>query len=200
MPKNIDVVKLLLDYSKDKLINLNAKSRTCRRTAFMLVCYDGDIDFVKLLLDYSEDWNIDLNAMDIYGTTAFMIACDGGRKDVVKLLLDHSEDRKIVLNARDEHGRTALVRACMKGNKDVVKLLLDHSEDRNIVFQMGTLSYNCTFKQTTKNLIIFAFEEIKLNQIVTLSIKLVFPPIFSKPLDVLVNGSTYLSVRHRAIN
>ena len=67
----IDVVKLLLDHSEDKNIDLNATTYSLGRTAFMIACGEGHKAVVKLLLDYSKDKNIDLNAKTNYGGTVF---------------------------------------------------------------------------------------------------------------------------------
>ena len=99
-----DMIKLLLDYSGDRNIDLNAID-ICGTTAFMIACDGGRKDVVKLLLDHSEDRKIVLNARDEHGRTALVRACMKGNKDVVKLLLDHSVDRKIVLNPKDKYSR-----------------------------------------------------------------------------------------------
>ena len=71
----IDVLKLLLDHSEDKNIDLNATTYSLgRRTAFMIACGEGHKAVVNLLLDYSKDKNIDLNAKTNYGGTVFHLA------------------------------------------------------------------------------------------------------------------------------
>ena len=83
----IDVVKLLLDHSEDKNIDLNATTYSLGRTAFMIACGEGHKAVVKLLLDYSKDKNIDLNAKTNYGETVLYLAFK--HKGVGQLLLDH---------------------------------------------------------------------------------------------------------------
>ena len=58
-----EVVKLLLEHSNTKKIELNVKD-TNGQTAFILACYNGHIDVVKLCLDYSEV--LDVNVPEIY--------------------------------------------------------------------------------------------------------------------------------------
>ena len=57
-------LQLLLDHSSTKSIDLNARTESGRRTAFMVPCINGNEDVVKILLDHSDSKNIDLNGKD----------------------------------------------------------------------------------------------------------------------------------------
>ena len=134
-----NIVKLLLDYSSERNIDLNARDED-GWTAFMWACGKEQTDVVKFLLDHSLERNIELNAKSTFGSTAFMLACRQGRKDVVKLLLDHSD--RIEMNAKNEEGETAFMMACKKGQYDVVYLLLDHPDiDLNAREEYGRTAY-----------------------------------------------------------
>ena len=77
-----DIVKLLLDHSDIKNIDLNAGNKS-GWTGFMLACTSGHKDVVQLLLDHSDIKNIDLNIKTNNGWTPFTSACFHGHIDVV---------------------------------------------------------------------------------------------------------------------
>ena len=79
------MVKLLLDHSKARNIDLNSRDNN-GRTGFHNACINGNLDVVKLLLDHSKTKNIDLNSKANNGNTAFHDACMEDNVDVVKLL------------------------------------------------------------------------------------------------------------------
>ena len=129
-----DIVKLTLEYSVIKNINLNAFDKY-GETGFFRAIENGQTDVVRLLLEHSAGmWNIDLKHRAIYGTTAFHKACMFGHTSVVKLLLGHSETEQFAFNAKDQRSnpRNAFLWACYEGHLDVVKAILDHSTSKNI--------------------------------------------------------------------
>merc|ERR1712062_396219 len=90
-----DVVKLLMDHSANKSIQMNARDQD-GMTAFMHACKNGRKDVVELFLNesvYSK--HLELNTRDNNGCTGFTLACQNREKDVVKLLLDHSCSKNI---------------------------------------------------------------------------------------------------------
>ena len=146
------VVKLLLDHSDSKNIDVNAKDSLLGKTAFMNACYSGNKGIVKLLLDHPGSKDIDVNDKDIvFGMTAFMFACESFDEQVVKVLLKHSDRKDIDLNARDNVGKTAFIRACATGEKEVVKVLLDHQGRQTIDFKAqdndGNTAIEVAFKE-----------------------------------------------------
>ena len=129
---------LLLNHSKDKHIDLNAKT-DYGHTALMFACYEGHTDVVKLLMDHSVDKHIDLNAKTYgLGTTAFMLACKKGQKDVVELLLDYSKDKNIDLYAKTNYGGTVFN---LGRTKAIRQILLDHLGDLVSHLRDGVVSH-----------------------------------------------------------
>ena len=147
-------MRLLLDYSENKSIDLNVRNDE-GLTALWLACYNGHEQIVKLLLEHPNSQTIDFNARDNEGLTALMLACCYGYREIglfhrsltrhsqglfsknsyeeiAKLLLEHSNSKNIDLNVRDNKGETALIKACRYGYQKIVKLLLDYSDGKNI--------------------------------------------------------------------
>ena len=90
----MEIVKLLLDHSNDRKIDLNAKSKK-GRTAFMKACTYDCKKTVKLLLNHSKSKDIDLNAIDNYEETAFEMVCFEERFEIVELLHEHAIRKNI---------------------------------------------------------------------------------------------------------
>ena len=106
---NKKVVKLFMDYSNEKSIDLDARESlqysNCGWTAFFLACHYGHSDVVKSMLEYSNKVTIDFNVRyGFKGCTPFMAACEQGHSQVVKSLLEKSRNLNIDVNAINEHG------------------------------------------------------------------------------------------------
>ena len=128
-----DVVKLLLEYSDSKSIDINAKTKA-GYTAFMEACLQGRCGVVKILLEHCGNQTLKFNAKNGRGETAFMIACKRGRNDVVKLLLSYCNRKRIELNSANSNGLTAFMYACGYERKTIVKLLLKHQGLQRVDF------------------------------------------------------------------
>jgi len=103
-----EIAQLILQYSKDLGIDLNAKN-CIGRTAWHLACLRGKIEIAQLILQYSKDSDIDLNAKDKFGgCTAFYLACYNGQTETVRMILKIWKEFGIDLKAQDNDGRTPL--------------------------------------------------------------------------------------------
>ena len=106
---NKTVVKLLMDHSIGKNVDLNAQvdppSGTLTLyalnrgwTGLFFACHYGHSDVVKLMLEYSSKVAIDFNVRSRIGFTPFMEACKEGHSQTVQLLLENSRDLNIDVN------------------------------------------------------------------------------------------------------
>ena len=125
----IEVLKLLLEYSKEKNLDVNHSDGTC--APLHQACTLGQIDVVKLLLT-SE--SIDVNALDINGKHPLHHACKSNRADIVKVLLSSKE---IILTPVGYFGMptgmTLLHFVCLTGSIEIVELLLDATDELEVV-------------------------------------------------------------------
>ena len=146
----LQVVKLLMDYSHEKSIDLDARESlqysNCGWTAFFFACHKGHSDVVKLMMEYSSKVAIDFNVRCGWaGNTPFMVACRQGHSQVVKLFLENSNNLNIDVNATSV-GVNGLMLACYKGHKNVVRLFLDYSGpikiDLNVRDQDGRSAFD----------------------------------------------------------
>ena len=123
----LEVVQLLLEFSTEKKINVNARERF-GLTPFHICCEESKIELVLLFLELSEDIGLDFNSMDIDGMTPTHIACEQGQNEVVQILLD----KDVNFNVTDHYGRTPFHVACKDGRLETIKLLLNHVESHNL--------------------------------------------------------------------
>ena len=91
-----DIIKLLLENSEDRNIDLNARTND-GFTAFIIACGYGREDIVKLFLDR----NIDFNVRHKDGGNAFHLACLVGNIEIVRLLLAYSNLIDVIIPPKD---------------------------------------------------------------------------------------------------
>ena len=122
----IEVLEVLMQYSKEKNLNVNHSDGTC--APMHQACNLGQIEVVKLLLN-SE--NIDVNALDMNGKHPLHYACKSNRVDIVKMLLNSKN-----INTNPLYfGMTLLHFACLTGSIAIVEVLLDVIEDLDIALE-----------------------------------------------------------------
>jgi ankyrin repeat protein len=102
---DIEIVKLLLEYSTDGLgiINHNEPNNE----GFTLACKNGHTKIVKLLIGYSKNYPGIINFGDC-NNDALVLACENGHSRIVELLLSFSFESKD--HPGKEHGRGYRVR------------------------------------------------------------------------------------------
>ena len=132
---NIEMIKFLIDSSKELMIDINR---------FNDACTNGQTEIVKLMIQSSKEYNIDLNEIDEYGKTGFMKACLNGRTEMVKILINSSREFGIDLNARsinsskrtDErtigNRKTGFIYACINSHIEAVKWMIENREEFGI--------------------------------------------------------------------
>ena len=132
---NIEMIKFLIDLSKELMIDINR---------FNDACTNGQTEIVKLMIQSSKEYNIDLNEIDEYGKTGFMKACLNGRTEMVKILINSSREFGIDLNARsinsskrtDERTigdrKTGFIYACINSHIEAVKWMIENREEFGI--------------------------------------------------------------------
>merc|ERR1712049_91534 len=102
-----ETAQLLIKYSKDFGIDLNAKDDD-GSTAWHWACEYGQKEIAQLLIKSSKDFGIDLNAKNNYGNTALHLACNSGRTETVQMILKNWKEFGIDIKAQDNIGETAL--------------------------------------------------------------------------------------------
>ena len=165
-----DVVKVLLEYSERKAIELNS-TNCSKMNAFMIACSYGHTDIVKTFLDYQGGTPINVNAQSYEGWTGFMSACGGRHQDVIKLLMDYSESKSIDLNAKTNHGTTAFMTCCASSKYQPVKFILDYPNNHSIDFNarctyefhedMSPFMFACRYGNTNIVKLIIDYSESK---------------------------------------
>ena len=139
------VVKLLLDYSKAKRIDLSSLQHDA-----IEACKNGHCGVVQTLFQHPEAKKINWN--EHYGNyyTGFMWACQEGHANVVKVLLDHAHFGKIYFNlpARTGTPFTGFMLACLEGRENVVKIMLEHPNTKyigkNLTYGYGRNAFGLT--------------------------------------------------------
>ena len=110
--KRIKHAKLLLKYSEELGIDVNANDNSIKEnTPFHLACA-GPLEMVQLYVTQSRDTGIDLNKVDAFNSSGLSIACEADSLEVIDYLLEKSSEFNIDLNSEDVIGRTAFMRAC----------------------------------------------------------------------------------------
>ena len=140
-----EIVKLIIQASKEHGIDLNAKDELFGQTPFLVACYHGKTEIMKLFLDSSEEYDIDLTCSTkstILHKSAFHLACkQEGTIEPVELLINSSRRYKIDLNKTDFLGHTAFQEACdntyFDENIEIVKLMLKSAKEYGIDLNRG---------------------------------------------------------------
>jgi ankyrin repeat protein len=118
---NLEIVKLILDHSKD--LGPDQQSKANRTTPLFIASQGGHLEIAELLIAHGADPKI----ASTDGVTPLLVASQNGHLEIVKLLIAHGADPKIA----STEGATPLYIASQNGHADIVKLLIDHGADPN---------------------------------------------------------------------
>jgi hypothetical protein len=128
---NLEIVKLILEHSKD--LGPDQQSKADRTTPLFIASQGGHLEIAKLLIDHGADPN---TPRSISGATPLFIASQNGHADIVKLLIAYGVDPN---TPRTTSGATPLFIAAHQGHFEIAKLLIAHGADPNItLFTTGT--------------------------------------------------------------
>ncbi|CAC5362240.1 unnamed protein product [Mytilus coruscus] len=92
-------------------------------TAFLHICYIGDISLVQWCCNLG----VNINKCTNDGQYPVMKACEHGHTKIIKELLERGVD----LNICDRWGRSLLMTACEHGHREIVEILLNKGVDYN---------------------------------------------------------------------
>ena len=137
---NIQVIKLLLNLTKDLTKDFRVDRDITNGYALSWACQNGNIEIVKLLLNLDKERKIN-NPFAI--KEAFMSACEYGHIEIVKLLLELEGEQRVIYDSRD-----VLLLVCKKRYLEIIKLLLNLDGDRKInlyVIEQAFVSVCCLF-------------------------------------------------------
>ena len=98
---HFDIVKILLDQSTSKNIDLNGRDRE-GNTGFIAACKRKTTDLVKLFLTHPHCQSLDFNIRNNAGQSGLTLSCEIGSIELVELLLEYAESRGINLPTKTE--------------------------------------------------------------------------------------------------
>jgi ankyrin repeat protein len=122
--KNIEIVKLLLEYKPDMDLQNDEGF-----TAFHIAVDMNLPKIIKLLINHTQDFSI----TDYNDYTILNSACVNENIEVIKYILHNTEDPKSMINFKNISGDTSLHSAVFIGdNEEIVKLLLKYNANLKI--------------------------------------------------------------------
>jgi ankyrin repeat protein len=117
--KQIDIVKLLVEYSDTDLSWINKEGNDYLEASV----HTNSYDIIKLLLSKHDKQPFSSITQCFFNCVSDMMV----KNDVLKLFLNYVD-----INKKDGCGRTALLQACKVYQRDKIKLLLDHGADIDV--------------------------------------------------------------------
>ena len=152
---HFDIVKLLLNASKEKNINIGLN-------IFSIACEEGNLKMAKMILEHDEDYIfrqiLEGLDRDLDGNVAFHYACKSGNLELVQYL----EALGINLNVQNDRGRTPFHNACTYGHLDIVKHLVPLI-DFNIPDKNGTTPFHFACQSGNLQLVKYFVEELSVD-------------------------------------
>ena len=121
---NYQMVRLLLENTRQVRIDLNKVPGSNKRPPFLNACQEGFTEIAKMLIDYGGETLQRKEEGEEFDGTGLTEAVAGGRTHTVAMLLRHDPFNKLELNWADENGETALITSSINGHKDIADMLL----------------------------------------------------------------------------
>ncbi|ORY05508.1 ankyrin [Neocallimastix californiae] len=128
-------MKLLIEYAKNKNINLNidkSDNKGCSKLLATLI-ETNNSEIIQLLIEYFSNIDItfDINGKNESGNYLLLRAVENNNDEIVKLLMDFASNKNLKLNINESNqtGDYPLLVSCSKNNINIIKLLIDYANN-----------------------------------------------------------------------
>jgi len=138
----VELVALIIDYSKKNNIILDVNKADCNKNYPLLVSiHHNNYLFFQMLLKYSRNYNIILNINEKNSLDSYplLTAISNNNIYMTNLLINYAEEFNINLdiNETDLQGNYPLIIAIKNNNSKLIQLLFDYSNRHNIVLNIN---------------------------------------------------------------